>query len=137
MSPTATRRECLLFLLGGIATTPWAAAALVNRAEPDIARLRRELAALFWDRPGAHALASACRRRIPDGHGSPTLVLRAILGHLSIPAAAAMTTAAIRQVIAARIQLDLQSNDTACVDGWILSTTEAHLYTLAGMETAR
>lgn len=45
-----------------------------------------------------------------------------------------MSPAMIQQFITERVRLDFCDDDTVCVEGWILSKTEARLCALAAMD---
>ena len=86
---------------------------------------------LFSDRRRVHAIAAAYLGQLARERASPAALTRAILGPMSISIAAGMTVPAIRRFIAERIQLDFLYGDIVCIDGWMLSNTEARLCALA------
>jgi hypothetical protein len=126
------RRQLLELLLSGVAACIWSSAGRINLAGAnDLERTRQLLISLFSERRSVHAIAAAYLGTLARERASPAALTQAILGQMSISSAAGMTVPAIRRMIAARIQLDFRSDDIVCIDGWMLSKTEACLCALA------
>ena len=127
-----TRRQCLELLLSGVAVCFCSSADHIDPAgADDLERAQQLLISLFSDRRRVHAIAAAYLGALARERASPAALTRAILGPMSISIAAGMTVSAIRQFIAERIQLDFLYGGIVCIDGWILSNTEACLCALA------
>ncbi len=130
MNRASTRRHCLQ-LLSAIVTS-----CLISTGDNDLSdsqdleRIREVLVSLLPNRVRLHAMVSE-GARMPDRRQVAALLLT-ILGEKSLCEAASMSTAALRDLIVARIHTDFIQNHTACIDGWVLSMTEAHLYALVG-----
>jgi hypothetical protein len=135
------RRQLLELLSSGVAACCWSLTGRIDIAEADdiagaddLERARQKLISLFSDRSRVHAIAAAYLGTLAREQASPATLTRAILGPMSISIAAGMTAPAIRQFIAERIQLDFLRDDMVCVDGWMLSRTEARLCALAATD---
>ena len=127
-----SRRQLLELLLSGVAACLWSSTRRINLADnDDLERARQLLISLFSDRRCVHAIAAAYLGTLARERASPAALTRAILGQMSISSAAGMTVPAIRRIIAERIQLDFLCDDIVCIDGWMLSKTEACLCALA------
>ena len=126
------RRQCLELLLSGVAVFFCSSAGRIDLAgADDLERAQQLLISLFSDRRRVHAIAAAYLGTLARERASPAALTRAILGPMSISIAAGMTVPAIRRFIAERIQLDFLYGGIVCIDGWILSNTEACLCALA------
>jgi hypothetical protein len=132
MRASRTRRQFLGSALPAVALSLWAPTLLdAGTLPPDCERLRRVLGAFFWERPGARVMMA---NTAGPGHcaaEAPLVLIRSILGPISIGAASSMAPRSLRRIVVRQIQRDFVSNDTVCVDGWILSRMEARLYALA------
>ena len=127
-----SRRQLLGLLVSGVAACLWSSTGRIDHSgADDLERARQLLISLFSDRRRVHAIAAAYLGTLARERASPAALTRAILGQMSISSAAAMTVPAIRRIIAARIQLDFLHDDIVCIDGWMLSKTEACLCALA------
>jgi hypothetical protein len=126
------RRQLLGLLLSGVAACIWSSTGRISRgAADDLERARQLLISLFSDRRCVHGIAAAYLGTLARERASPAALTQAILGQMSISSAAGMTVPAIRRIIAERIQLDFLCDDIVCIDGWMLSKTEACLCALA------
>ena len=133
---SSSRRQLLELLLGGVAACIWSSAGRNNLAgADDFERASQLLISLFSDRRAVHAIAAVYLGTLARERASPAALTQAILGHMSISSAAALTVPAIRRIIAERIQFDFLCDNIVCIDGWMLSQTEACLCALAA--TAR
>jgi hypothetical protein len=133
----STRRACLRLLCGAIAASCWNPAGYVPPAAPgELDRLRRTLLSLFWQRPGVRVIAEAYVRAAPQERESARRLMRAISGRRSLSAVARMPAPEIGRVIAEQIRVDFLCHRTVCIDGWIVSITEARLYALATARSA-
>ncbi len=129
------RRRLLGLLMGAIAACCWGSTQRIDLSGPDdLERARQLLISLISDRRSVRAIAAAYVGTADRNQTSPAALTRAILGGLSISKAAVMSVAAIRRVIAERIQLDFLSDDIVCIGGWILSKTEARLCALVAAD---
>jgi hypothetical protein len=127
-----SRRQLLGLLSSGVAACIWSSAGRINlTGADDFERARQLLISLFSERHSVHAIAAAYLGTLARERASPEALTQAILGHMSISSAAAMTVPAIRRIIAERIQLDFLCDNIVCIDGWMLSKTEACLCALA------
>ena len=127
-----SRRQLLELLLSGVAACLWSSTGRLNPgAADDLERTRQLLISLFSDRRSVHAIAAAYLGTLARERASPAALTRAVLGQMSISSAAAMTVPALRRIIAERMQLDFLHDDIVCIDGWMLSKTEASLCALA------
>ena len=134
MTPRSSpgRRQCLELLLSGVAVCFCSSAGRIDLAgADDLERAQQLLISLFSDRRRVHAIAAAYLGQLARERASPAALTRAILGPMSISIAAGMTVPAIRRFIAERIHLDFLYGDIVCIDGWMLSNTEARLCALA------
>jgi hypothetical protein len=130
----ASRRQLLELLSSGVAACIWSSTVRINLAgvgADDLERTRQLLISLFSDRRRVHAIAAAYLGTLARERASPAALTLTILGQTSISSAAAMTVPAIRRIIAERIQLDFLCDNIVCIDGWMLSKTEACLCALA------
>jgi hypothetical protein len=129
------RRRFLELLSSGIAVGYWSSTGPIDLAgADDFERARQILVALFSDLRRVRAVAAAYVGSVASEETSPAALMRAILDDLSISTAAGMTVAAIRGIIAERMRLDFLYNDIVCINGWILSKTEARLCALAAWD---
>jgi len=129
------RRQLLELLLSGVAACCWNPTGRIDLAGADnLERARQILVSVFSDRRRVHAIAAAYVGTLDRERATPAVLTRAILGPMSISIAAGMTVPAIRRFIAERIQLDFLHGDIVCIDGWILSNTEACLCALAAAD---
>jgi hypothetical protein len=121
-------------LLGGLSVGCCSATACLAWDIDELGRARKALISVFSDRRRVRALGTAYAKAATGGSLSPARLTRAILGATPMSRVAKMSTAAIQQMITERIRLDFSDNNTVCVQGWILSKTEARLYALAAMD---
>jgi hypothetical protein len=127
-----SKRQLLGLLSSSVAACIWSSTIRINLAgADDLERARQLLISLFSDRRSVRAIAAAYLGTLARERASPAALTQAILGQMSISSAAAMTTPAIRRIITERIELDFLRDDIVCIDGWMLSKTEACLCALA------
>ena len=131
MNGATSRRQCLRLLGGLVASCLMPAGHIDVTDSGDAQRVRAVLISLLPDRIRLHAIVSAGAPALTTQH--IPAALRAIFGGKSLREATRMTAEALKRMLVERIQVDFTDNRTACVDGWILSITEAHLYALAGL----
>jgi hypothetical protein len=135
MKPTVLqRRRQLLGLLFCSIPIFWGSTPSVGAAcSDDLGPAQRALVSVFSDRRRARSLAQAYRDSTPAERWSAASLTRAILGPTPTSAVAAMTPAMLHHFIAERIRVDFSENNTVCLEGWILSKTEARLCALAAL----
>jgi hypothetical protein len=130
-----SRRQLLELLLSSIAACSFCSTRRIDLAgADDLERTRRALISLFSNRCRVRAIAAAYVGTVARAQAAPAALTRAISGHLSISMTAVMNEAAIRKFIAERIQLDFLYHDIVCINGWVLSKTEARLCALAAAD---
>ena len=130
MTRGPTRRQVAQWALHGIGASLYGAPFFGDSPiSSDCERLRRVLAALFWEQPGARAMLGATPAERFKAV-APVVLMRSILGRIPLRAAVALKPAALAQIVSEQIRRDFLSNESVSVDGWILSKTEAHLYAL-------
>lgn len=126
------RRQLLQLLLSGVAACIWSSTARIKlTGADDLERAGKLLISLFSDRRCVHAIAAAYLVTLARERASPAALTRDILGHTSISSAAGLTVPMVRRIVAERISLDFLYDDIVCIDGWMLSKTEARLCALA------
>ena len=130
MSPASTRRRYLQLLSGIIASYLASTDKVHLVVLEDTEGVREVLLSLLPEWVRLHAMVSAgtcvlTRQQVIAS-------LRTICSDNSLCQATAMTAGALKRLITEHIHADFVQNRTACIDGWVLSVTEAHLYRLLG-----
>jgi hypothetical protein len=94
---------------------------------------RHMLLSLFGNPSSAYAIGAACLKSLPPNQSSPQQLTKAILAAAACDTETMKTKQAVGHRIANQVCRDFAEGTVVCVDGWLLSLTEARLYALASL----